>query len=151
MSLRSAITTDAQVRLDRVDADEIAKNPAGKAIRGASNSASAVKSIGHGQFGDQLVWMLAAHLGMCVHQTFLRFQERSEGNKGNLELGPPTEDEAAALSIADRVKRSLAALPGANIQTTPSPANEGARKCLRTTLFIASRQSAPELVSKEIE
>jgi hypothetical protein len=151
MSLRSAITTDSQVRLNGVDPDKIAKNPSRGAIRAASNSASAAKSIGRGQFGDQFVWVLAEHLGMCAHRTFLPLQVRSEGNNGHLELSPPTKDEAAALSVADRVKRSLAALPGANIQATPSPMNEGVRKCRGATLFMASRQSAPKLVSKEIE
>jgi hypothetical protein len=121
MYLASVTVTGTKPGRHDIDPSEIAKNRTPGAIRAASNRASVANLIDGGQLddriqqliargipGDLIAWVLADHLAISAHQSFLQAWERPEGNAGdaNFELNPL--DKAARLSPADAVKRDLA-------------------------------------------
>jgi transaldolase len=120
MSLKSLIATGTKVWLDGVEPGEIAKNRAWGVTGATSNPTIVSKIIEGGHFDRQIhdlvgrgltdeaiAWELDDGLVRSAQQVFLPVWEGTKGDDGyvSFELDPLIEDEATALSHANRVLR----------------------------------------------
>jgi transaldolase len=119
MSLASLIATGTKVWLDGVEPDNIRANRALGVTGATSNPTIVSKIVGAGHLDDRIVelarqglddeaiaWALDDELVKSAQQVFLPVWQQTGGDDGyvSFELDPLIEDEAKALSHAERVR-----------------------------------------------